>query len=149
MAAPTYAQYNDKRYGVTVTGNKDKFNEACRDLWTRFKLEHDRDGVHKSDLDDNLWKQENISWSGNSTANRDITLSDGTLDIKFIRILSDNQAYTFFRSEDMTGDNTAQSYPAVFASNKIRSVGTGTFQVGDNAAVNASGTTYHAIIYGV
>jgi hypothetical protein len=149
MAAPTYPQYTDLRDAANhPQGNKDWFNFACEIIWNdNFLAEHERNGTHNTDLATD--KIEIGTFVGNAVDDRNVALSDGTLDIKFIRIYSNNVANNFFRSETMAGDVTKTTAAAVFAANEIQSVGTGTFQLGDSNNVNQNAITFYYIVVGV
>ena len=151
MPTPDWVEYTEKRYGVGSTGNEDTFNRACRTLWDdMFTVQHDKDGDHKADLFPST-KIEEGSYTGNGADDRNISLSDGTLDIKFMRVYSAEVAYTYIRTEGMAGDNTKNTKynpGVVFQADQIQSVGTGTFQVGTNAAVNTNLATYYYLVVG-
>lgn len=147
-----YALYTEKAYGHnSTTGNTDNFNKLAKYLWGLFEMEHEpSDGSHQAALTAENWVVEEGTYTGNGVDDRNISLSDAGLDIKFIRIWSEGVAYTFFRSEDMAGDATLDTSGIVgFAANHIQSVGTGTFQVGDSANVNDNGVDFYYVAYGV
>jgi hypothetical protein len=157
MVIPTWAEYNEKRYGHNdPEGNEDTFGRANKMIWGNLTAyatapatgtgEHDRDGAHMSDLVSGLWVPEEGNYQGNGADDRNISLSDTGLDIKLLRIWAP-PLYSFFRSEDMAGDNTSSTENVVFASDQIQSIGTGTFQVGTLLNVNL--TVYYYIAYGV
>lgn len=148
MAVPTYPQYTDRRDAANhPQGNKDWFNFACEIIWNdNFLAEHERDGTHNSDLATD--KIEIASYVGNGVDDRNIALTDGALDIKFIRIYSSNVANNFFRSETMAGDVTKSTAAGVVVANYIQSVGTGTFQLGDDNSVNQNAITFYYLVVG-
>jgi hypothetical protein len=159
MATPVTTHYkNDFCYGhADSDGNTDTWNRFCKYVWGNFTNydteygsgtgEHDADGDHMADLTTNCWYQEPLTYQGNGADDRNISTSDASLDIKFIRIWDGAVAYTFFKSEDMAGDSTRDTNNAAgFVANYIQSVGTGTFQVG--TALNVNLRDYYAIIYG-
>lgn len=158
---PDWVDYrNDLCYGDSDSnGAVDTFNRPNKTIWGNMTSftgaenfgagtgEHIKTGAHMDDLDDALWNTESITYTGDGTDDRDISLS-GSIDIKFIRIWDGAVAYTFFRSEDMAGDTTRiTSLGSGFVADYIQSVGTGTFQVGTTLNVNLR--VYYGIVYGV
>lgn len=158
MATPETTHYKLQRYGHNDSdGNTDSWNRYCKYVWGNFTNynteygsgtgEHDADGDHMSDLLSLFWKAETITWTGNGADDRDIALSDGDLNIKFIRSWEASTAGTWFKSEDMAGDTTFDTPTITSTADYVQSVGTGTFQVGTLLNVNAR--VYYAKIYGV
>jgi len=155
---PEWAEYTEKCYGDSdPDGNEDTFNRANKQIWGNFTAyntapatgtgEHDRDGAHMDDLDDNLWTVEEGSYTGNGADNRNISFADTGLDCKFMRVWDGNITYTTFRSEDMSGDNSCRTPGGTFVSNYIQSIATtGQFQVG--TALNVSSRAYYYVAYG-
>jgi hypothetical protein len=161
MALPDYIHYkNDLCYGDSdPNGELDTGNRPHKGAWGNFTNytgtegygagtgEHDDDGDHMSGLLALFWKEEPISWTGNGADDRDISLSDGDLDVKFIRVLEASTAGTWWRSETMAGDLTFHSDLVNELTDYVQSVGTGTFQVG--TSLNVGSRDYYAIVYGV
>ena len=129
-------------------GQEDWANDPSRAIWNLFTKEHEKTGIHIAALDDELWSCEELTWAGDDADGKTINLSDGTLNIKFIRVWSEAFTYSWFRSEDMAGDNSATTNSATgFTANYIESVGTGSFTVG--TAINTSGNDYYCVVYGI
>jgi hypothetical protein len=159
MSTPNWVDYRtDRCYGDSdPDGNTDTFNRAVKEIWGNFTAydtapaggtgEHDRDGDHMSDLSTGLWSQEEGTYTGNGADDRNISLADSGLDIKFIRVWDAAVINTFLRSEDMAGDATLD-YGTGFVADYIQSVATtGQFQVGTTLNVNLR--EYYYIINGV
>lgn len=158
MATPETTHYKLRRYGHNDSdGNTDSWNRYAKYNWGNFTNydteygdgggEHDADGDHMSDLLALFWKSEVISWTGNAADDRNISLSDGDLDIKYVHVWEASTAGTWWKSEDMAGDTTFDSIYTASSADFIQSVGTGTFQVG--TSLNANTIVYYAKIYGV
>lgn len=159
MAIPDWVGYLDRCYGDSDSeGNTDTFNRAVKELWGNFSAyatapaagtgEHDRDGDHMSDLTSNLWVVEEGTYTGNDADDRDISLSDAGLDIKFIRIWNGIVEFVFFRSEDMVGDASSYTNNSTFLADYIQSIATtGEFQVG--VSWNTSPRVFYYVCYGV
>ena len=156
MATPETTHYKDLCYGHGDE-NTDTWNRFCKYVWGNFTNydteygsgtgEHDADGDHMSDLLSLFWKCEAITWTGNAADDRNISLSDGDLDVKFIRVWEAATVGTWFKSEDMAGDTTFDTPTITSAADFVQSVGTGTFQVGTSLNVNLR--DYYAVVYGV
>jgi hypothetical protein len=129
-------------------GRSDSFNKSNKQIWANYLNEHDKDGDHKADLLSYYMAHEEFYYSGNSTDDTNVYLSDTDLDIDMIWLWSADYGYMFFRSESMAGDNTQSTDNVAFVANYIQSVGTGTFQLGDDNNVNDTGTTYYGIAWG-
>ena len=158
MATPETTYYKLQRYGHNDSdGNTDTWNRFCKYVWGNFTNynteygagtgEHDADGDHMADLLALFWKSESITWTGNGADDRDISLSDGDLDVKFIRAWEASTSGSWFRSEDMVGDVTFHTDLVNELADYIQSVGTGTIQVGTN--LNVSSRIYYAEVYGI
>lgn len=159
MATPQTTHYkNDLVYGHNdADGNTDTWNRFCKVVWGNFTNydteygsgtgEHDADGDHMADLLALFWKCEPITWTGNGADDRDISLSDGDLDVKFIKVWEAATAGTWWKSEDMAGDTTFDSPTIISTADFVQSVGTGTIQVGVSLNVNLR--DYYAVAYGV
>lgn len=159
MATPVTTHYKDDLcYGHNdADGNSDTWNRFCKYVWGNFCQysteygsgtgEHDKDGDHKADLLALFWKREPIQWTGAGGDDRDLALSDGDLDVKFIQVWEAATAGTWWKSEDMAGDTTFDSPTVTSAADLIQSVGTGTFQVG--SLLDVAARDYYAIVYGV
>ncbi len=156
---PEWVGYLEKCYGDSdPNGNEDTFGRANKQIWGNFTAyntapalgtgEHDRDGAHMSDLASGLWVVEEGTYTGTSVDNRNISFSDAGLDCKFMRIWTAQYSLTYFRSEDMTGDNTKRTSNVGFLPDYIQSIATtGQFQVG--LTLNVTGNTYYYVAYGV
>ena len=156
MSTPEWIHYKtDPCYGASdPNGNADVYNRANKDLWSNFSAynsgtgEHDRDGDHMSDLVTNLWVVEEGTFTGNGADDRNISLSDSGLDIKFIRVWGVSIQYTFLCSEDMGADETKGTSNTAFSVDYIQDVSTtGQFQVG--TALNVNLTVFYYVCYGV
>ena len=138
-------------------GNSDYWNRHSKYVWGNFcnydteygsgTGEHDKDGDHMSDLLALFHKAEPITWTGTGADDYDISLSDSSLDVKFVQIWEASTAGTWWKSEDMAGDTTFDSPTVTSSANYIQSVGTGTLQVG--TALNVGSRVYYGIVYGV
>jgi len=161
MALPNYVHYKtDYCYGDSDPGsNLDTGNRPHKGHWGNFTTytgtesygagtgEHDNDGDHMSGLLSLFWKGEPISWTGNGADDRDISLVDSALDVKFIHVWEASTAGTWWKSEDMAGDTTFDSPTVTSAADYVQSIGTGTFQVG--TSLNVGSRVYYAYVYGV
>lgn len=87
------------------------------------------------------------SYTGNSTDNRDITISPACQPKVVIIHRSDSQATdSVMRLDSMSGDNASQISSSVgFAANIIQQFNSNGFQVGTSGASNASAQTYRYI----
>lgn len=148
----TPIDYRAPRYADSdPNGNTDNVNGFCKELWNnQFREEHDGDGDHKADLLASFDKFETGNYTGNGADDRNISLTDSTTDIAYIKIWSGSIAYHYFRSSSMTGDNTARSYSGeAFQSDQIQSVATtGQFQIGADSDVNANAIDYYYAVWG-
>jgi hypothetical protein len=115
-------------------------------IWTEFIEEHDADGAHTTDPYAGFGRIESGTYTGNSTDDRDISLTY-SIDIKYLLVISDT-ATAATRNESMSGDNTKREATAAFQANFIQSLGTGTFQVGNAAAINLTDTPFYYIAIG-
>ena len=153
MALPAYMDNEEEFWGHgTTSGNEDTFNRAAKDIWEEFEKEHEKAGPHIAVLTGENWVVEEDAYVGNGVNATTINLSDGGFDIKFIRIRSEEVAYTYFRSEDMAGDVTKSTEGAAagaFTANWIESVGTGSFVIGDADHVNKNAIDYFYVVYGL
>lgn len=148
IGTPRWIQYNESTSGVG-TGT-DVFNRPSRDIWDTFQVGHEKTGAHKSSLTTDIWGYEEGTYTGNNTDDRNISLTDTNLDIKFIRIWCDRTGspYSWVRTENIAGDNAAAAFGAgTFTADMIQSVGTGTFQIG-NGGLNNNAQDYFYICYG-
>ena len=163
MALTKLIDYKDDLcYGDSdPNGQTDTFNRPGKEVWGYLTPytgtegygagtgEHIKTGVHMDDLDDNLWVVEDGNYTGDGADDTDIALSDSGLDIKAIRIWDANIQYTWFRTEDIAGDNSKDTNnSAGFTADYIQSVATtGQFQVGTSLNVNLR--EYYYVVYGV
>ena len=78
----------------------------------------------------------------------DVNLSDGTIDIKWVKVWGDNLWGAWARTESIAGDKTSDADPrgGVFSADYIESVGTGSFTVGLTA--NTSTNDYWYVVVG-
>ena len=147
MPALQYVDQRELHDGASQPDARaDILNRTYRALWTNFTAEHQKSGAHRTDLTTNLSKSEVISWGGDNSDNRNISLVNTSIDITFINVF-DGTRFTCFKASNMAGDTTKLLSATAYAANYVQSVGTGTFQVGTE--LNASGTTYIAIVIGV
>lgn len=152
MATPRWIHFREFRTGANdPDGNSDVFNRPARAIWKNFRMQHDRDGDHKSDLKSHLWRFEAFTYAGNGADNHAISLTNTTIEIQFLRIFADGVlAGTAFRTKGFPGDltfTTAETIPA--EAGMVKSLGTGSFVLGDSVLTNGSGVTYHGLAYGV
>lgn len=88
-----------------------------------------------------------FSYSGNSTDGTNISLS-GSFIPKVIIIKGDGATEPIHRTDQFVGDNSQGFGSATIqAANQIQSMGPGTFQLGDSANTNATGSTYYGIAF--
>src|SRR5581483_10188171 len=85
-----------------------------------------------------------ITYTGNATDNRDLTMTGltGTADAAWI--LGDTAQPTARRTSTMSGDSSG-TYTTSLTTNLIQAFGSGTIQVGTSAIVNGNGITYYAV----
>ena len=143
----SWPQYTEQNWAASdPDGHPDIMNEGYDILWEVFCVEHDKDGDHQtSGL--TYAKVEEGSWSGNDADDRDISLTDGALDIKWLKIFGTDLTGPFAVTESFPADKTSENeIGGAFVADYIQSVGTGTFQVGTTA--NTSGETYYYIAIG-
>jgi hypothetical protein len=148
MSTPAWILYKEPTHGVNGDGYVDVFNRPSRTIWNNFLMQHDKDGDHKSDLSTGMWRIEEYFYTGNSTNLRAISLINASLNIKFLRIFSASATHTIFISENMP-EGIALKTDGAVSLDWIKSVGTGTFTISDNADVNLTGITYYYVAYGV
>ncbi len=130
-----------------TSGNPDNFNRANKVIYDVWCVNHNDDGSHKTD---DTIVMEQGSFAGNSTDNRDISLTNSALTIRFLMIAARGTEYPVIRTTNMSGDNSKELASNALQSNQIQSISTtGQFQVGADSAVNATGTTYDYIAIGV
>lgn len=137
-------------------GNPDNYNRVARALWTLFKVEHDKDGDHKSDLLTSSSKIEVGSYTGNGTDDRDITIGIATPDI--VMIWSEVvDAYFTPYSPIVWSSSVFQIFEAVKSVTMLTDVisdpeysdliqvvtGLFAFQIGANHTVNKNAETYY------
>jgi hypothetical protein len=154
MPTPDWVDYKDRCYGHADPGGEfDTYNKATKGFWKNFSAydsgtgEHNRDGTHMADLTDNVYVLETGTYTGNGTDDRNISLSDSGLDIKYIRIFEESTQGTWFRSETMAGDATLETKVMSSITDAIQSVSTpGVFQVG--LVLNVNLRVYYYILYG-
>jgi hypothetical protein len=136
--------------GTSTPGSGNIANNVEIAMNTAFGVAHNTTtGVHTTNPYTGKGKIETGTYSGNNTDNRDITLTDTSLDVKYIGVLIDTGAASgvYSRNESMTGDNAKGETLTTFSSDRIQSMGTGTFQVG--LSLNGTGNTYHWYVIGV
>jgi hypothetical protein len=151
MPNPNWITYRERTNGVNSDGYPDVSNRPARTIWSNFTNQHDKTGTHKSDLTDGLCVIETDSYTGNATDNTDITLQNADLDIKYLRIWSEESAFFWYTTEEIgvfmtNGSFSSQGHSA---DDRIKSIGTGTFRIGDSDDVNKNGSTYYFTAYGV
>jgi hypothetical protein len=148
LGEPRWAQYDEYRDAESQPdGREDVFNRAPKDFFTSLTVAHDYStGAH---AETGCMEFETGSYSGDSNDNRNIALTNTGLTIVFILIWRDDTETPVVRTADMTGDNTKQAGTAAFQTDMIQSIATtGQFQVGTDAAVNATGVTYRYFVMG-
>lgn len=85
------------------------------------------------------------SYTGNATDNRTISLS-GSWTPEFVLVIPDSADAMVWRTEASSDDDRSESTEAnEGGSNRIQDFGAGSFEVGTDADVNASGVTYYYI----
>jgi hypothetical protein len=132
--------------GTVSSGNIGNNIESA--INTLFGVAHNiTTGIHTTNPYAAYGKIEPGSYGGDNTDDRDITLTNTALDVKYVVIIPYSVAAAYSRSESMAGDNTKQEKSGAFQVDRIQSLGTGTFQVGNT--LNQTGETYHWIAIGV
>ncbi len=142
-----WVQFSERRDAANhPDGYADVFNRPNRDIYAVLSSQHSDDGTHK--LADFLIIEEG-SYAGNSTDDRVYSLTASSLQISFLMIIARGTQYPVLKSADMTGDNSKELETNAFQSNAIQDITTaGQFTLGDDASVNATGTTYDYIAIG-
>ena len=147
MPALQYVDQRELHDGASQPDARaDILNRTYRALWTNFTAEHQKSGAHRTDLATNLSKSEVISWGGDNNPYQDVSLVDTSIDITFINVF-DGAQFTCFKTKNMAGTATKLLSATAYVTNYVQGVATGTLQVGTE--LNASGTTYIAIVIGV
>jgi len=148
LGEPRYIQYTELRDGENEpNGRPDVFNRPAKDWYTSYTVEHDyATGAHAST---GCMVIEEGTYTGNGVDNRNISLTNSSLDIIFILIWRDGTTAPVLRSTDMAGDNSKIAQVNAFQANMIQSIATtGQFQVGTDNAVNQNTIDYYYIVGG-
>lgn len=88
------------------------------------------------------------TYTGNGVDNRDITVSP-SFAISLVLLKANAVNVAVFSHTGMGADTTAfTNVNTAFSTDCIQSIGSGTFQVGTNAACNANETTYYYVAFG-
>jgi hypothetical protein len=145
---PNWCEYYELRDANShPSGNSDVYNRPNRTIWDNFCAEHEKNGDHNDDVESSDFEEG--TYVGNSVDDRDISLTDSSIDISFMRVFSSQVANNYWKSSDMAGDTTKSSAAGVFAADMIQDISTtGQFQVGTNAATNQNAVTYYYVVYG-
>ena len=148
VGTPRWAQHTELRdYQNHPEGNENVGDRACMDIYINFTVQHDyATGIHASA---GCLISEPGTYQGDGADPHNISLDNASLDISWLLICRADSEYPVFASTDMTADNTKEEQTASFQSNQIQSIGTGTFQVGSDTAVNESGVTYYYFAVGI
>ena len=149
MANPIWITYRESTHGVNSNGYADVSNRPARTIWANFCVEHDKAGTHKSDMttDPLIWQMEAGTYAGDGTDNRQISLTNTNLDVKFVRIFSASYDYTWFAFANFPYD-TAICTEGHSAADTIQTMGVGFFEIGSDNEVNENGVTFYYIVYG-
>jgi len=138
---PDWVEDGDLLYG---DGTKTSIaNQVEGHIETAFLHEHLNSGVHN--ISTFTPKIEIGTYEGDGNDDRNITLTVTDLDIQYI-IAGAGDFVS--KTESLAGDNSKVNDTAAFQANYIQSVGTGTFQVGDDNDVNQNGITYYFMAIG-
>lgn len=84
-----------------------------------------------------------VTWAGNDVDGRAVSCG---ADPDFVLVQGESNEATWTTSANSADDSMFFDGTAS-AANRIQSLGTGQFTVGDDADVNASGDTYHAVVF--
>jgi len=146
MAELQWSQAGERAVGDgNLDGLPDTMNRAAKQFYELWKARHNDDGTHK--LDEFLTTEE-YTYNG-SGSGQTVTLQNASLNILFIQISRPDTEYPVFQSADMTANNTKQIGTNAFQAGMITAIDTtGEFTIGSDAAVDASGVTYHYFILG-
>ena len=138
----SWPEYTEQNWAASdPNGNPDIMNKGYDILWEVFCVEHDKDGDHETSPS-TYAKIEEGSYSGDGNATQAITLSDGTLDIKWLKIFGGDTDQIWVSTESFASDKAAHAkFGGAFDTTIIASVGTGTFTV--NTGANTNSTTYY------
>jgi len=134
------------------SGNSDIYNRANRTLYAVLSNQHNDTGataaaIHK--LGDFLVSEQG-SYAGNSTDDRVFSFTKSDLTAYFVMILARGTEYPVLKTLDMAGDTTKELATNAFQANAIQDITTtGQMTLGNDATVNATGTTYDYFILGV
>ncbi len=147
LGTPRYAQYSERRdYANHPDGNEDVGNRAAKDWFTNFCAQHDYStGLHATT---GCVFSEAGTYTGNDADNRNIPLINTSLIINFLMIWRADTEFPVLVISEMDADDTKELETSAFQADMIQSIGTGTFQVGTDAAVNAAATTYYYLAVG-
>lgn len=146
MAEPQWAQNGERAVGDGNTdGLDDTMNRAAKQFYELYKKRHNDDGTHKLT---GFCLPEIYSYTGTGSAHAE-SLVDSDLEIVCIQIHRVDTEYPVVTCTAMSSDETKQVGTNAFQSGMITSIATaGEFSVGTDAAVNASGVDYVALIWG-
>lgn len=147
MATPTWIEHTDLiDFAAHPGGNPDVSNLPGQEFYATIGNEHNDDGTHKI-ADFCTAEEDNQAGDGND--DRDVSLTNTSLDVIFAIVLSDAASYPTLRTTDMTGDKTKILGTDAHQNNMIQSLATtGEIQLGTDAAVNAAGTNYDYSVFG-
>lgn len=152
MANPLWINWKESTHGVNGDGYPDVSNRPARAIWANLTAQHNKDGTHKSAMADaDLSVMESYTYTGDGTDNRTISLQNANLEVHFLRIFSDDKAYTFFTDTNLIDGGfvpLTMSTEGYAFSNYIQALGTGDFQVGSADQVNKNAETFYYIAYG-
>ncbi len=147
LNTPRYIQYSELRDAENhPDGNEDIFNRPAKDFFTSFTVQHDfSTGIHS---ETGCMIIEPYTYTGDGVDPQNVVTQNVNLVITFLMIWREDTQYPVFYSSDMTPDNTKELETNAFQSDMIQSVGTGTFQVGADAAVNENLIDYFYLAIG-
>lgn len=142
----SWPQYTEQNWAANdPNGNSDIMNEGYDELWTIFTTEHDKDGDHWTS-GVTYAKVEEGTWAGDGGGDKIVSLADGTLDIKWIKIMGTDLTDVYIATESFTANKTGTAEDAaVFIADYIKSIGTGTFTVGTVMNTNTEDYYYVAV----
>lgn len=147
LADISWPEYTEQDYAANdPNGNPDIMNEGYDILWEVFCVEHDKDGDHFT-TGSTYAKVEEGTWPGTGADDYDVSLSDNTIDIKWIKVMGTDLSDIYVATESFASNKAADAeFGGAFSADIIQSVGTGTFQVG--ATANQSSETYYYVVVG-
>ena len=143
----SWPEYTEQDWAASdPNGNPDIMNEGYDILWEVFCVEHDKDGDHWT-TGSTYAKIEEDSYAGDGNPTQTITLTDGTLDVKWLKLMGSDLGDVYVSTESFASDKAADAeFGGAFSATVIDSVGTGQFIV--NTDANTSAETYYYVVVG-